>query len=90
LVPCRYELQLRYGSIGWSVGAVLGYSLAARGKQRVLALIGDGSFQMTAQVTNLPCWQQNDCTASRAMMGAGDSECCAGNKPVVWETHLAN
>jgi pyruvate decarboxylase len=55
--PCRYELQMRYGSIGWSVGAVLGYSLAARGKKRVLALIGDGSFQMTAQVwpTSLGC-----------------------------------
>jgi len=28
---CEYEIQLRYGSIGWSVGAVLGYAVAARG-----------------------------------------------------------
>jgi TPP-dependent 2-oxoacid decarboxylase len=46
-----FELQLRYGSIGWSVGATLGYALGAAGAgRRVVALIGDGSFQMTAQV----------------------------------------
>ncbi|PNH00476.1 Pyruvate decarboxylase isozyme 2, partial [Tetrabaena socialis] len=47
-----YELQMRYGSIGWSVGAVLGYCCAERQtspERRVLACIGDGSFQMTAQ-----------------------------------------
>lgn len=51
--PARYELQMRYGSIGWSVGAVLGYCCAERQTQpdrRVVACIGDGSFQMTAQV----------------------------------------
>lgn len=31
------------------MGAVLGYSLAKRGSKRVIAMIGDGSFQMTAQ-----------------------------------------
>jgi len=47
---CGYEFQMQYGSIGWSVGAVLGYALAAQPEgQRVVALIGDGSFQMTAQ-----------------------------------------
>ncbi len=47
---CGYEFQMQYGSIGWSVGAVLGYSLAAQPEgRRVVALIGDGSFQMTAQ-----------------------------------------
>ncbi|KXZ56360.1 hypothetical protein GPECTOR_1g319 [Gonium pectorale] len=49
---CEYELQLRYCSVGWSVGAVLGYCCAERQRQperRVLACIGDGSFQMTAQ-----------------------------------------
>eukprot|EP00878_Enallax_costatus_P014074 GHUV01014718.1.p1 GENE.GHUV01014718.1~~GHUV01014718.1.p1 ORF type:complete len:327 (+),score=50.39 GHUV01014718.1:535-1515(+) len=45
-----FEVQMRYGSIGWSVGATLGYSLAGmlEGK-RLISLIGDGSFQMTAQ-----------------------------------------
>ncbi|GLI68837.1 hypothetical protein VaNZ11_013380 [Volvox africanus] len=48
----EYELQMRYGSIGWSVGAVLGYCCAERQShpdRRVVACIGDGSFQMTAQ-----------------------------------------
>lgn len=46
-----YEFQMQYGSIGWSVGAVLGYAVAAKPKgRRVVAMIGDGSFQMTAQV----------------------------------------
>jgi len=44
-----YEFQMQYGSIGWSVGAVLGAALAWKGKRRVVAMIGDGSFQMTAQ-----------------------------------------
>lgn len=47
---CKYEFQMQYASIGWSVGAVLGYAVACKpSNRRVLALIGDGSFQMTAQ-----------------------------------------
>ncbi|KAJ4793107.1 Pyruvate decarboxylase [Rhynchospora pubera] len=45
---CGYEFQMQYGSIGWSVGATLGYAQAAQDK-RVIACIGDGSFQVTAQ-----------------------------------------
>ncbi|GAB2301204.1 Pyruvate decarboxylase 1 [Dionaea muscipula] len=45
---CGYEFQMQYGSIGWAVGATLGYSQAAKDK-RVIACIGDGSFQVTAQ-----------------------------------------
>lgn len=45
---CKYEIQMQYGSIGWSVGAFLGLA-AANPKRRVIGLIGDGSFQMTAQ-----------------------------------------
>jgi TPP-dependent trihydroxycyclohexane-1,2-dione (THcHDO) dehydratase len=40
---------MQYGSIGWSVGATLGYQVAAKDK-RCIACIGDGSFQMTVQV----------------------------------------
>lgn len=36
---------MQYGSIGWSVGATLGYAQAAQDK-RVIACIGDGSFQV--------------------------------------------
>ncbi len=43
-----FEIQMQYGSIGWSVGAALGYQMA-RPDRRVIACIGDGSFQMTAQ-----------------------------------------
>lgn len=44
----RFEVQMQYGSIGWSVGATLGYSVGAPNR-RPIALIGDGSFQLTAQ-----------------------------------------
>jgi TPP-dependent 2-oxoacid decarboxylase len=43
----RFEIQMQYGSIGWSVGATLGYALGT--PRRVITLVGDGSFQMTAQ-----------------------------------------
>lgn len=45
ILLCSYEFQMQYGSIGWSVGATLGYAQAAQGK-RVIACIGDGSFQV--------------------------------------------
>lgn len=45
---CGYEFQMQYGSIGWSVGATLGYAQAVPEK-RVISFIGDGSFQVTAQ-----------------------------------------
>ncbi|WP_269542752.1 thiamine pyrophosphate-dependent enzyme [Cerasicoccus fimbriatus] len=44
-----FEIQMQYGSIGWSVGATLGYAMATQGEKRVVAMIGDGSFQLTAQ-----------------------------------------
>lgn len=43
-----FEIQMQYGSIGWAVGATLGYALG-QPQRRVVALIGDGSFQLTAQ-----------------------------------------
>ncbi|CAN6337333.1 unnamed protein product [Urochloa humidicola] len=57
---CGYEFQMQYGSIGWSVGATLGYAQAAKDK-RVIACIGDGSFQVTAQdvSTMLRCGQRS-------------------------------
>ncbi|KAB5552189.1 hypothetical protein DKX38_009500 [Salix brachista] len=57
---CGYEFQMQYGSIGWSVGATLGYAQAVP-KKRVIACIGDSSFQVTAQdvSTMLRCGQKN-------------------------------
>ncbi|KAL0416997.1 UNVERIFIED_CONTAM: Pyruvate decarboxylase 2 [Sesamum latifolium] len=56
---CGYEFQMQYGSIGWSVGATLGYAQSVP-KKRVIACIGDGSFQVTAQdvSTMIRCGQR--------------------------------
>ena len=42
----RYEMQLLYASIGWSLGATLGYAQAAP-QDRVILCVGDGSFQVS-------------------------------------------
>ncbi|KAJ9693993.1 hypothetical protein PVL29_009793 [Vitis rotundifolia] len=57
---CGYEFQMQYGSIGWSVGATLGYAQAVPNK-RVISCIGDGSFQVTAQdvSTMIRCEQRS-------------------------------
>ncbi|MFZ4775580.1 MAG: thiamine pyrophosphate-binding protein [Terrimicrobiaceae bacterium] len=44
-----YFFQMQYGSIGWATGSTLGVSLGAAPGRRTLALIGDGSFQLTVQ-----------------------------------------
>lgn len=43
---CGFEFQMQYGSIGWAVGATLGYAQAAGKDKRVISCIGDGSFQV--------------------------------------------
>jgi pyruvate decarboxylase len=45
----HYHFQMQYGSIGWATGATLGVSLGSGAQRRTIALIGDGSFQLTAQ-----------------------------------------
>ena len=40
---------MKNGSFGWSVGATLGCAIADRGHGKIVALIGDGSFQVSAQ-----------------------------------------
>ena len=44
----RFEVEMQWGHIGWSVPAAFGYALGAP-ERRVVALIGDGAFQLTAQ-----------------------------------------
>ena len=44
----RFEIEMMWGSIGWSAPATFGYAVGASGR-RIIALIGDGSFQLTAQ-----------------------------------------
>jgi pyruvate decarboxylase len=44
----RFEIEMQWGSIGWSVPATFGYAVGARNR-RIIAMIGDGSFQLPAQ-----------------------------------------
>jgi indolepyruvate decarboxylase len=44
----RFEVEMQWGHIGWSVPASFGYALGAPDR-RVIALIGDGAFQLTVQ-----------------------------------------
>ena len=44
----RFEIEMQWGHIGWSVPAAFGYALGAP-HRKVIALVGDGSFQVTAQ-----------------------------------------
>ena len=44
----RFEIEMQWGSIGWSVPAAFGYAVGAPNR-RIIAMIGDGSFQLTAQ-----------------------------------------
>ena len=45
---CSFVSQVIWGSIGYSVGALLG-TLTAAPERRHLLFVGDGSFQLTAQ-----------------------------------------
>lgn len=57
-------IQMQYGSIGWAVGASLGVGLMARqmGCGKLLSLIGDGSFQVSAQELSTIISEQLDVT----------------------------
>ncbi|WFD19252.1 pyruvate decarboxylase [Malassezia caprae] len=47
----HYHQQMLYGSIGWSVGAMLGVAVGARAlsQGRVILFVGDGSLLLTMQ-----------------------------------------
>ena len=44
----RFEIEMQWGHIGWSVPATFGYALGAPDR-RIVLMVGDGSFQLTAQ-----------------------------------------
>jgi indolepyruvate decarboxylase len=44
----RFEIEMQWGAIGWSVPAAFGYAVGAQNR-RLIAMVGDGSFQLTAQ-----------------------------------------
>jgi pyruvate decarboxylase len=50
----RFEIEMQWGSIGWSVPASFGYAMGLEADRRLVSVIGDGSFQLTAQeVSNM-------------------------------------
>ncbi|MDH2428985.1 thiamine pyrophosphate-binding protein [Sphaerisporangium sp. TRM90804] len=45
----RFEIEMQWGSIGWAVPASFGYAMGLEPRRRLISVIGDGSFQLTAQ-----------------------------------------
>jgi pyruvate decarboxylase/indolepyruvate decarboxylase len=45
----RFEIEMQWGSIGWAVPASFGYAMGLEADRRLVSVIGDGSFQLTAQ-----------------------------------------
>jgi len=45
----RFEIEMQWGSIGWAVPATFGYATGLESDRRLVSVIGDGSFQLTAQ-----------------------------------------
>lgn len=62
---CEYYSQLFYSCIGFTVPATLGTLIARRelGAQgRVILFVGDGSLQMTVQVSRAPHCEDETCS----------------------------
>ena len=45
----RFEIEMQWGSIGWACPARFGYAMGLEPDRRLVSVIGDGSFQLTAQ-----------------------------------------
>jgi pyruvate decarboxylase len=45
----RFEIEMQWASLGWAVPAAFGYAAGLEPDRRLVSVIGDGSFQMTAQ-----------------------------------------
>jgi len=89
---CELEIQMQFGSIGWSVGATMGYATNKANKRNVIALIGDGSFQLTAQEVSTMIRYEMDVTIF-LMNNAGyviECEIHDGPYNVINNWHYAN
>eukprot|EP01135_Chromosphaera_perkinsii_P004754 Nk52_evm26s295 gene=Nk52_evmTU26s295 len=81
-VRCRVITSSIWASIGYTVGAALGASLACQNTKRVILVVGDGSFQMASQ--EVSTLARNNChvtifllnnngyTIERAILGPDD------------------
>jgi pyruvate decarboxylase len=47
-IGARFEIEMQWGHIGWSIPAAFGYALA-KPERKPIVMIGDGAFQVTAQ-----------------------------------------
>lgn len=57
----RFEIEMQWGAIGWSVPASFGYAMGLEEDRRIVSIIGDGSFQLTAQeVANMIRYKTNN------------------------------
>jgi pyruvate decarboxylase len=57
----KFEIEMQWGSIGWAVPATFGYAIGLDNDRRLVSIIGDGSFQMTAQeVANMIRYGHNN------------------------------
>lgn len=55
-----FEIEMQWGAIGWSVPAAHGYAVAKGNDHHTVLLVGDGSFQLTAQeVCNMIRYEDN-------------------------------
>jgi pyruvate decarboxylase/indolepyruvate decarboxylase len=45
----RFEIEMQWGSLGWACPATFGYAMGLEANRRLVSVIGDGSFQLTAQ-----------------------------------------
>jgi len=56
-----FEIEMQWGAIGWSVPASFGYAMGMEDDRRIVSIIGDGSFQLTAQeVANMIRYKTNN------------------------------
>jgi pyruvate decarboxylase/indolepyruvate decarboxylase len=57
----RFEIEMQWGAIGWSVPASFEYAMGMEDDRRIVSIIGDGSFQLSAQeVANMIRYKTNN------------------------------
>lgn len=55
-----FEIEMQWGAIGWSVPSSHGYAVAKGRDHHTILMVGDGSFQLTAQeVCNMIRYEDN-------------------------------